>query len=342
MIPPPRCAAARHAPTQPKHRRLSAGPTWTALRPMSRTGLDGGVRAASPNCARCCPARASRRAPSERTDARPDHHRRAAAQRAQRRRDRRHDRLRREREERGHPRDLHTTGRRHFPIWCFARSATPQPAHQGIVAAYLSSLADAGKKAATIGRRAASIAYHHKIAGHEPPTNAEGVKATLRGIRRTTGTARAGKAPATADVLMQMVALCPDNMIGRRDRALLALGFAGAFRRSELCALEVADFVGDPTARACRVGLEVWPFSDHSLRSGFLTSAAETGANVFKMAEVSRHRSLDTLRGYVRRVECSRNMRERRSCEENGYTYVQFQGQGSCSVPVNSQMHAMT
>ena len=31
-----------------------------------------------------------------------------------------------------------------------------------------------------------------------------------------------------------MLALCPDNMIGKRDRALLALGFAGAFRRSEL------------------------------------------------------------------------------------------------------------
>ena len=68
----------------------------------------------------------------------------------------------------------------------------------------------------------------------------------LRGIRRTIGTARAGKAPATADVLMQMVALCPDNMIGRRDRALLALGFAGAFRRSELCALQVDDLVEVP------------------------------------------------------------------------------------------------
>ena len=79
------------------------------------------------------------------------------------------------------------------------------------------------------------------------------MKATLRGIRRTTGTARAGKAPATADVLMQMVALCPDNMIGRRDRALLALGFAGAFRRSELCALEVADLV-EVTRRPARAG----------------------------------------------------------------------------------------
>jgi len=55
----------------------------------------------------------------------------------------------------------------------------------------------------------------------------------------TCGTARAGKAPATADVLMQMLTLCPDNMIGHRDRALLALGFAGAFRRSERCALQI-------------------------------------------------------------------------------------------------------
>jgi len=38
------------------------------------------------------------------------------------------------------------------------------------------------------------------------------------------------------------------------------------------------------------------------LRAGFLTSAAEHGA-VFKMMEVSRHRSVDTLRGYVRRVD---------------------------------------
>jgi hypothetical protein len=56
---------------------------------------------------------------------------------------------------------------------------------------------------------------------------------------------------------------------------------------------------------ARRVGLEaeVASFAGHSLRSGFLTSSAESGANIFKMAEVSRHRSLDTLRGYVRRVD---------------------------------------
>jgi site-specific recombinase XerC len=58
--------------------------------------------------------------------------------------------------------------------------------------------------------------------------------------------AAAGKAPATADLIGQMLALCPDNMIGRRDRALLAFGFAGAFRRSELCALDVTDLTETP------------------------------------------------------------------------------------------------
>jgi integrase len=38
-----------------------------------------------------------------------------------------------------------------------------------------------------------------------------------------------------------MLKLCPDTLIGKRDRALLCFGFASAMRRSELCALEVAD-----------------------------------------------------------------------------------------------------
>ena len=72
------------------------------------------------------------------------------------------------------------------------------------------------------------------------------MKAVLRGIRRTIGSAKQGKAPATADLIGQMIALCPDSMIGKRDRGLLCLGFAGAFRRSELCALEVGDLTEVP------------------------------------------------------------------------------------------------
>jgi hypothetical protein len=67
----------------------------------------------------------------------------------------------------------------------------------------------------------------------------------LRGIRCTIGSAKQGKAPATANVLGAMLKLCPDSLIGKRDRAL-CFGFASAMRRSELCALEVADLTETP------------------------------------------------------------------------------------------------
>jgi hypothetical protein len=44
-------------------------------------------------------------------------------------------------------------------------------------------------------------------------------------------------------------------------------------------------------------------YAGHSLRSGFLTSAARNRASIFKMADQSRHKSLDVLREYVRNEE---------------------------------------
>jgi integrase len=60
-------------------------------------------------------------------------------------------------------------------------------------------------------------------------------------------------------------------------------------------------------AHARRVGLNAADFSGHSLRSGFLTSAAARGASIFKMMDVSRHKSVDTLRGYVRDADLFRH-----------------------------------
>jgi site-specific recombinase XerD len=56
-------------------------------------------------------------------------------------------------------------------------------------------------------------------------------------------------------------------------------------------------------SHAARLGLDPDRFSGHSLRAGFLTSAAKRGASIFKMMDVSRHRSVNTLRGYVRDAE---------------------------------------
>jgi hypothetical protein len=55
------------------------------------------------------------------------------------------------------------------------------------------------------------------------------------------------------------------------------------------------------------VGLNPAEFSGHSLRSGFLTSAAARGASIFKMMDVSRQKSMDTLRGYVRDADFFRD-----------------------------------
>ena len=54
---------------------------------------------------------------------------------------------------------------------------------------------------------------------------------------------------------------------------------------------------------ARRVALDPASYAGHSLRSGFLTSAAESGASSWKLSEVSRHKSLDTLRSHVRRLD---------------------------------------
>jgi site-specific recombinase XerD len=117
----------------------------------------------------------------------------------------------------------------------------PLPASVDTVAAYLASLARSGLKASTITRRCAGIRYMHRLAGLEPPTNNEALKAVLAGIRRSIGTAVMRKAPATAETIRAIMADIPVNLRGLRDRALLLVGFAGALRRSELVALDVAD-----------------------------------------------------------------------------------------------------
>jgi integrase len=98
-------------------------------------------------------------------------------------------------------------------------------------------------RAATITRRCAAICYAHRLAHLEPPTNSEHVRATLRGIRRTVGAAPVRKVPVPAEAARAMALSAPEGLQGTRDRALLLLGFAGAFRRSELVALDVADLV---------------------------------------------------------------------------------------------------
>src|ERR1700736_2156058 len=143
-------------------------------------------------------------------------------------------------------RKAYGTDFRIFKAWCDARGVSALPAAPETVASYLASQAGTSKPS-TLGRRVAAIRYAHKLANLETPTDSEGVKATLRGIRRTFGTAKNKKAPAVAAKMQRMAAMAPEGLAGQRDRALLLLGFAGAFRRSELVALDVADIEENET-----------------------------------------------------------------------------------------------
>jgi site-specific recombinase XerD len=262
-----------------------------------------------------------------------------------------------------------------FEVYCDAKGISALPAASETVASYIAAEAQTAKPS-TIGRRLAAIRYAHKLAGLETPTDAEAVRATMRGICRTFGSAKVKKAPAIAARMLSMVAAAPDQLSDLRDHALLLIGFAGAFRRSELVALDVADIeetqagllvticrsktdqeamgrtiaiargdiacpvkalrewldaagiVSGPLFRpinksstvsasrltcrsvanivkqfAGRAGFDATIYSGHSLRSGFLTSAAGRGASIFKMRDQSGHKSIDTLRGYVRDAE---------------------------------------
>lgn len=114
------------------------------------------------------------------------------------------------------------------------------PARPEIIAEYIAALS-ATHTAATINRRIASLAKAHRAAGSDDPTKAEIVRSTMRGIRRLIGTAQREARPILKEDLFQMLARMDDSSKGRRDKALLLLGFAGAFRRSELVGLDIAD-----------------------------------------------------------------------------------------------------
>jgi integrase len=114
------------------------------------------------------------------------------------------------------------------------------PATPETVASYIAGCA--GRlKAGSIQRRLNAIAEAHKSMGLDSPTSTGIVRNTFKGIKRTLGTASLQKAPAVTEDIRAMVDAADDGLIGLRDCALVLLGFAGAFRRAEMVALDIDD-----------------------------------------------------------------------------------------------------
>lgn len=259
----------------------------------------------------------------------------------------------------------------HFECWGGRIPAAPET-----VANYLAAFADS-LSIATLNRRLAALSKAHRSRGLSTPTTAELVKSTVRGLRRIKGTAQRQAHPLIKEDLIVALEATGDRLKDARDRALLLLGFAGGFRRSELVGLACADVeavrqglivhlrrsktdqngegrkIGIPRAKGrwCPVAaLEQWidrsgiiegavfrpvdrhgwigqkslsaeavclivkdrvrsaginpvGYTGHSLRSGFVTSAAQAGVSSWKIRRQTGHASETMLARYIREAE---------------------------------------
>jgi site-specific recombinase XerD len=128
-----------------------------------------------------------------------------------------------------------------FQSWCHQQRSDSLPAGAATIATYITCLADQGCKASTIQRRLTTISQMHDAAGFESATKTKLVRTTMSGIRRTIGVAQIGKQPLLTTDIRSMCDALGDDLAGLRARALILLGFAGGFRRSELAGLRWHD-----------------------------------------------------------------------------------------------------
>lgn len=270
---------------------------------------------------------------------------------------------------------------RAFFAFCSDELRAPAlPASPATVTAYIAKLSGCKKSVSTLTQALAAIRALHRRAGADDPTRSELVRTASAGARRLLGVAPHKKAAATVDIVKELVSgLDRSTLQGKRDAAIILLGFCGAFRRSELVALDVEDLFEtlsagraaylvklrhsktdqesagmvkgifatrskelDPIAavkdyieaagitsgalfRRIRRGDHIQPeritdrtvalvikaaadkanisadLSGHSLRSGFITSALDSGASERSIMNQSGHKSVTVMRSYQQR-----------------------------------------
>ena len=134
-----------------------------------------------------------------------------------------------------------------FASFCLKNGFKPMPSEPKIISLYLTYLSKSCKFS-TLKRRLASISVIHRLSGHYIDTKHPMITENLMGIKRVKGSHQKAKKPILIDELKLIVnAIDKDKNEKNRfkNRALILVGFAGGFRRSELVAIvnEDVDFV---------------------------------------------------------------------------------------------------
>jgi site-specific recombinase XerD len=268
-----------------------------------------------------------------------------------------------------------------FQLFSSKIKQTALPALAETILLYLQFLVDKGLKINTIRRRTAAIRYYHNNAGLDSPTDQVVCKKMLRAVTRQLGSQTNQKQAMYVDDLKKIIDLIDDSTLtGKRDKAMLLLGFSGGFRRSEVVTLTVSQLhfskehlkvhlkrsktdqtgkgldkpiLGHPDSPYCAVkavkdwlkaskitsgavfrrirreqkinlkedkalsavtynnrlkhyctmiGLDASQYAGHSLRSGFVTSAAIQGKDVLQIADITKQ-DIRTVQHYMRKAK---------------------------------------
>jgi integrase len=126
-----------------------------------------------------------------------------------------------------------------FEAWCRSRGECAMPASSSTLARYLAFLADSGKKASTIRRARVAVGLAHGWAGELRPDKDVTIRTVERGIARTHGAREEGADALLAADLPKLMKAFRGGPHDDRDRAVVLLGFAGAFRSAELVGLNI-------------------------------------------------------------------------------------------------------
>lgn len=241
-----------------------------------------------------------------------------------------------------------------FCDWCRYHHQTSYPAQPETIVNYINDLADYAK-ASTIRRRISAISENYNASGDhvENPCRAWIVKEALIGLTRLKGTVQKGKTPIYWEEIEEMIhRMDLTSLQALRDRAVLLLGFMGAFRRSELAGLDVEDIKKypqgivvtirhsktDQTSAGQQIGIPYLSHSSmdciHALQE-WLTAAGITSGPLFrsflKNGKVSSRRLSDKsinliVKKYAASIGLNPEMYGAHSLRHGFATYAALQG----------------
>ncbi len=259
-----------------------------------------------------------------------------------------------------------------FSAFCAKSGLNSLPSEPKIVAIYLTHLSSFSKFS-TLKRRLASIKVIHRLKGHYIDIKHPIISENLLGIKRKMGVKQTAKKPLLINDLKAIIKVIDEeeNVFKKhQNKALMLIGFAGGFRRSELVSVEYEDLdfvtegvkitvkhsktdqtglgmtkaipyfdnktfcpvtslknwinyskidngkifnISDKTVAltikkyALLAGLEHKKYAGHSLRSGFATSTAETGADERSIMAMTGHKTTQMVRRYIHESNLFKN-----------------------------------